>query len=117
YVVPRATDASGGFTALVDSTLTRRHPIKVVDAAHARVGGRPLTSAQQASLRAASGGISVGYKVVDLHAKPQSNGTVLVTGRTVRADGAPAPGVVLLSYRLEGTVTDSKGTPIQGATV
>ena len=39
----------------------------------------------------------------------QKNGNVLVSGRAVRADGAPAPGVVLLSYRLSGTVTDSVG--------
>ena len=42
---------------------------------------------------------------------------MLVTGRAVRADGAPAPGVVLLSYRLEGTITDAAGDPVSGATV
>lgn len=40
-----------------------------------------------------------------------------MTGRAVRADGAPAPGVVLLSYRLQGTITDANGTPVRGATV
>jgi hypothetical protein len=42
---------------------------------------------------------------------------VQVTGRAVRTDGAPAPGVVQLSYRLQGTITDSSGKPVQGATV
>ena len=42
---------------------------------------------------------------------------VLVTGRAVRVDGAPAPGVVLLSYRLQGTITDASGNPVRGATV
>jgi hypothetical protein len=117
YVVPGATDAGGSVTALVDSTLARRHPIHVIDASHARVGGRPLTAVDQRVLRNASGGISVAYKLVDLHARKQSNGTVLVTGRAVRSDGAPAPGVVLLSYRLQGTITDASGKPVQGATV
>jgi hypothetical protein len=89
----------------------------VIDASRARVDGRPLTAAQQRTLSAASGGISVAYRLVDLHARRESNGTVLVTGRAVRADRVPAPGVVLLSYRLEGTVTDASGKPVEGATV
>ena len=35
----------------------------------------------------------------------------------MRVDGAPAPGVVLLSYRLQGTITDASGNPVRGATV
>jgi PQQ-dependent dehydrogenase (methanol/ethanol family) len=117
YLLPRATDARGAFTAPVDSTLARRHPIRVADASHASIGGKPLTAAQQSALQAASGGISVGYRIVDARAKVQKNGTVLVTGRAVRADGESAPGVVTLSYRLQGTITDSAGRPVQGATV
>ena len=107
----------GGFSLRVDKTLPQRHPVRVVDASHARVGGRALTSAEQSALRAANAGISVAYRLVGLKAQLQKNGTVAVSGRAVRADGAPVPGVVLLSYRLEGTVTDSSGHPVQGATV
>jgi len=117
YTLPRATDANGGFTANVDRTLARRHPIKVVDTSHATVGGKALTSDQQSALSAASGGISVGYRIVDAQAKVLKNGNVRVTGRAVRTDGAAAPGVVQLSYRLQGTITDSTGKPVQGATV
>ena len=117
YTLPRATDANGGFTANVDRTLARRHPIQVVDASHATVGGKALSTAQQNALRAASGGISVGYRIVDAHTKVLKNGNVQVTGRAVRTDGAPAPGVVQLSYRLQGTITDASGKPVQGATV
>jgi hypothetical protein len=97
--------------------LPQRHPVRVVDASRARVGGRPLTGAEQTALRAYSAGISVAYRLVDLRASLQKNGTVAVSGRAVRADGAPAPGVVLLSYRLSGVVTDASGRPVQGATV
>jgi alcohol dehydrogenase (cytochrome c) len=117
YTLPRVTDANGGFTANVDRTLARRHPIQVVDASHATVGGKALSTAQQNALRAASGGISVGYRIVDAHTKVLKNGNVQVTGRAVRTDGAPAPGVVQLSYRLQGTITDASGKPVQGATV
>ncbi|HZP73799.1 MAG TPA: carboxypeptidase-like regulatory domain-containing protein, partial [Gaiellaceae bacterium] len=117
YVLPQATAPNGGFTATVDDTLAQRHPIHVVDASHAKVGGAALSAAQQASLRSASGGFSVGYSIVNATAKLQRNGTVLVTGRAVRADGVPAPGVVQLSYRLEGTITDAAGKPVAGATV
>jgi alcohol dehydrogenase (cytochrome c) len=116
YVVG-ATDAAGRFTYSVDTTLARRHPVRVVGASRARVGGRALTAAEQAALRQASGGITVGYRLLDLRTTRQANGTVLVTGRAVRSDGVPAPGVVLLSYRLEGTITDAGGKPVQGATV
>jgi PQQ-dependent dehydrogenase (methanol/ethanol family) len=117
YTLPRATDANGTFTANVDRTLARRHPIKVVDASHATVGGKALTDAQRSALSAASGGISVGYRIVDAQAKLLKNGNVQVTGRAVRTDGAAAPGVVQLSYRLQGTITDASGKPVQGATV
>ena len=117
YVLPQATDASGSFSAPVDSTLAARHPLHVVDASHASVGGHALSAAQQSALRAATGGISVGYRIVDAQARRQKNGTILVTGRAVRADGVPAPGVVQLSYRLQGTITDAAGKPVQGATV
>jgi alcohol dehydrogenase (cytochrome c) len=117
YVLPAATGANGGFTARVDATVAGRHPVHVVDASHASVNGRSLSPAQQSALRNASGGISVGYRIADAHARVQKNGTVLVTGRVLRADGAPAPGVVQLSYRLQGTITDANGKPVQGATV
>jgi hypothetical protein len=117
FTLPRATDARGVFTANVDRTLARRHPIKVVDASHASVGGKALTEAQQHALSAASGGISVGYRIVDARATVLKNGNVQVTGRAVRTDGGAAPGVVQLSYRLQGTITDSSGKPVQGATV
>ena len=76
-----------------------------------------MSDAEQAALRAASAGISVAYRLVDLQARLQKNGTVAVNGRAVRADGAAAPAVVLLSYRLDGTVTDASGKPVAGATV
>jgi hypothetical protein len=117
YRLPQTTDAQGRFTYLADTTLARRHPVHVTDVARARVGGATPTPAERAALRAGSGGISVGYRLVDLRAKRQSNGTVLVSGRALRADGAPPPPVVVLSYRLEGTITDASGKPVQRATV
>ena len=51
YTLPAATDANGGFTANVDRTLARRHPIQVVDSSHATVGGKALTSDQQNALQ------------------------------------------------------------------
>ena len=102
--------------ALVDATLARRHPLHVADGSRATREGRPLTSKERAAVTQASGGVSVGYRLVDLRAKRMSSG-ILVTGRAVRTDGAPAPGVVLLSYRLQGTITDAEGNPVRGATV
>jgi len=116
YRLPGRTDARGQFSASVDATLARRHPLHVADGSRATRGGRPLTSAERKALTQASGGVSVAYRLVDLRAKRTSRG-ILVTGRAVRADGVPAPSVVLLSYRLQGTVTDANGNPVRGATV
>ena len=113
----QATDSNGGFQANVDATLAQRHPVVVVDASHATAGGKALSASQQRSLGSASAGFSVGYRIADAHAKTLKNGNVLVTGRAVRADGAPPPGVVQLSYRLSGTITDAAGNPVAGATV
>ena len=116
YRLPGRTDSQGRFSAPVDATLARRHPLHVADSSRAMRGGRPLTSAERKALTQASGGVSVGYRLVDLRAKRASGG-ILVTGRAVRADGVPAPSVVLLSYRLQGTITDAAGNPVRGATV
>ena len=117
FPVRGATDASGRFSAAVDGTLARRHPVRVIGFAGARVAGRPLTAAQRAALRGVVGGINVGYRLAGLSARPRADGTVLVTGRAVRADGVAAPPVALLSYRLEGTITAADGKPVAGATV
>ena len=117
YELPRPTGANGSFTAAVDSTLARRHPITVTDLSRATVGGRALTQAEQAALRAASGGINVGFRITGIGVTDGPNGTVRVLGRALRADGAPVPPVVLLSYRLDGTITDASGRPVSGAYV
>jgi hypothetical protein len=116
YRVPLRSDEQGRFSVSVDSTLARRHPLHVADASRATLGGQALTAAQRRTLGQASGGVSVAYRLVGLRAAP-SRGGILVTGRAVRADGVPTPGVVLLSYRLQGTITDASGKPVPGATV
>ena len=117
YVLPRRTEANGDFSALVDTTLARRHPVAVVDVSAARVAGHALTPAEQAALRGASGGINVGFRLAGISVKRRADGTVRVVGRALRADGVPVPSVVLFSYRLQGTVTDQAGKPLAGAYV
>ena len=117
FVLPRATDGDGRFVYSLDTTLTRRHPVAVVDAARATMNGKALTTSEQAAVRGVTSGINVGYRVAGAKATKGSNGTVTVTGQVLRSDGVPAPSVVLLSYRLEGTITDGSGKPVQGAYV
>jgi hypothetical protein len=117
YVLPKPTAADGSFVAAVDSTLARRHVVAVADATTATVGGKKLSADDQARLRAASAGINVGYSVVGIAARRVEGGAVSVTGFVHRADGASAPPVVLLSYRLDGTITDASGKPVAGAYV
>jgi alcohol dehydrogenase (cytochrome c) len=116
YPVQNRTNARGQFFYRVDMTLPQRHVVKVLRLARATVGGRALTPSERTALLAAAGGFSVGYRVNDLHAQA-SGGNVVVTGRLSYADGSPPPPVVLYTYRLSGTITDSKGQPVAGATV
>jgi len=117
YRLPQVTDASGRFVYPVDATLAARHPIHVVDASRARIGARAASAAERRGLLQASGAISVGYGIDQVRTSVVDGGNVLVTGRATRADGATAPPVVLLSYRLQGTITDARGAPVSGATV
>jgi hypothetical protein len=117
YDVPASTDADGRFRVAVDSTLARRLPIRVTSAAGARVGGRAVTAGERRRLEAMRSGVNVGYRLAELEATEDADGRVVVTGRALRADGAPAPAVTLLSYRLSGRITDAAGRPVENATV
>ncbi len=117
YVLAARTSANGSFFYSVDNTMARRHVINVVSASGARVGGRPLSAAEQTIVRGAGGGFTVGYPVSGLHASKGKGGTIVITGRAASKSGvAPRP-VSLFTYRLSGTITDTAGKPVQGATV
>jgi alcohol dehydrogenase (cytochrome c) len=116
YTVQNRTNARGQFSYRLDTTIPRRHTVRVLRLSGARVSGRPLTSAERAALLRVAGGFSVGYRVNDLTAKA-SGGHVVVTGRLSYGDGSPSPPVVLQTYRLSGTITDASGKPVAGATV
>jgi hypothetical protein len=116
YELPRPTDAQGRFAYLLDHTLMGRHVVSVVDASRAEVDGAPLSSAQQTTLAASVGAISVAYPLRDLHASRNAAGQPVVHGRFTFA-GLDAPLVSLYSYRLTGTVLDGSGKPFVGARV
>ena len=117
FVLPQATGADGRFTATVDVTVVRRHLVKVADLTRARVGGRALTAAERAAVRAATGGFTVAYRIDDLKATPGANGRVVVTGRIATRGGFAPAGVSLFTYRLFGRITAADGRPVAGATV
>ena len=116
YTVQVRTNARGEFFYRVDTTLPRRHIVRVLRLAAARVGGRPLSVSERAALLRVAGGFSVGYKVSSLQARA-TGGHVVVTGRISYGDNSPPPPVVLYTYRLSGTITDAGGKPVAGATV
>jgi len=117
FTLPSLTGKQGGFSYPADITDAARHDVRIVGLSRARVHGHKLTAAQQANLRAVDAGINVGYRVTNLHAKVQSNGTVRVTGRMTNTAGIAPPTVSLFTYRLSGTITDAQGKPVQGAVV
>jgi alcohol dehydrogenase (cytochrome c) len=117
YVLPARTDAQGRFRYRADVTVARRHVIAVIGAARATVNGRRLSAASQRAVLRARGGFSVAYRLSEVRARRQPNGTILVTGRATLARGTPPPPVVLFTYQLSGTITDSDGKPVEGANV
>jgi alcohol dehydrogenase (cytochrome c) len=116
YTLQSRTDAAGRFSYRIDATIPGRHVVRVLRLAKATIGGKPLTAAQRTALIGARSGFSAGYKVSGLQAAT-SGGHVVVTGRISYADGSTPPPVVLYTYRLQGTITDSDGKPVAGATV
>jgi alcohol dehydrogenase (cytochrome c) len=117
YVLRRTTNASGSFRYDADSTLARKHQVRVAGVASATVRSRNLTAAERRALLGASGSFSVGYKVDDLHATRRSDGTILITGRVHDTAGTPPPLVALQTYQLTGTITDAAGKPVSNAVV
>jgi len=117
YRIPQATTASGAFSTDVDITTPQRRVLRVVGAAGASVRGHALSAGQKSALLGASGGFTIGYRVAGLHAAKQHDGSILVTGRLVGANGQAPPVVHLLTYQLGGTITDASGKPVQGAVV
>jgi alcohol dehydrogenase (cytochrome c) len=117
YRLPEATGKEGGFSYRIDNTLPGRHQVRVVGTSSALVHGRKLTNAEANALRAASGGFSAGYQYQHLAAKVIGGGRVQVSGRIANSIGtAPVP-VALFTYRLNGTITDASGKPVQGAVI
>jgi alcohol dehydrogenase (cytochrome c) len=117
YRIPQPTGAQGGFATDVDITIAQRRVVRPVGVANATIRGHKLTAGQQAALLHASGGFTVGYRVAGLHAAKQSDGSILVSGKLVGANGQAPPLVHLLTYQLGGTITDANGKPVQGAVV
>jgi PQQ-dependent dehydrogenase (methanol/ethanol family) len=116
WLDPSRTDSTGSFDYPLDVTTPGRHLAKIVDVSHATINGTPLSKAQGNELLGKTGGISIGYDMTDLSAKPGAGGTVVVTGKMTYGDEAP-PTVLLYSYELQGTITDSNGNPVKGAIV
>ena len=106
---------SGGFSRA--STRRCRSAIRCASSTHRtrRVGGRALTARR--AERAACGERGHLRRVPPRRpagAACRRTATSRSAAALLRADGAPAPGVVLLSYRLSGTVTDASGQPRAG---
>ena len=117
FTLPSPTGKRGGFSYPTDITDSARHEVRVVGVSKAKINGHKLSARQQSQLKAARAGISVGYAMQNLHAKVQSNGTVLITGRMTNTGGSGPPPVGLYTYRLSGTITNAAGQPVQGAVV
>jgi PQQ-dependent dehydrogenase (methanol/ethanol family) len=112
------TDKTGSFSYPVDVTTPARHVATVTGVGGATIGGKKLTSQQSDQLLGRTTGVSVGYTVNDVSAHVGSGGQVVVTGRLAYGSGSAAPPTVLLySYELRGTITDSNGNPVRGAVV
>lgn len=117
YGLPAPTDAQGAFQLEVDSTLSLRREVTVTDLSEARVGGYRLSPDEESALRRASAAINVGYQVSELQARPQPDGTTVVTGRVGYDDGTPPPPVSFFSFELVGDIVDANGAPVANALV
>jgi hypothetical protein len=117
YVLPELTDEHGGFHFPIDVTLPQRAIVRVVDATNARAGGDELSESRQASLRRVRGQLVVRFRMSELEAERNGDGTIRVSGRASYDDGSAPPEVVLAAYELSGRVVDPEGSPLEDAIV
>ncbi len=117
YTVQNRTNAHGQFFYRLDTTIPRRHVVRVLRLSGA-TGRRQCRSPprERAALLRVAGGFSVGYRVNELSAqRPAGTWSSPVASRTATArrcrrscstpTGSP------------GTITDAAGKPVAGATV
>jgi hypothetical protein len=117
YELPARTDAKGGFSYPVDTTVPTRYRVHVTGVSAAEVGGAAATPAQKEALRATESSLSVYFKLGNVKTTKRSDGAIVVSGRATFENGEPPPPVVLYSYRLSGRLLDANGKPVAGATV
>jgi alcohol dehydrogenase (cytochrome c) len=117
YVVRNATTTAGVFHYDADATLARKHQVRVSGVASATVHGRRLTASERDALLGASGSLSVGYRIDDLHVTTRAGGETVITGRVHDTAGNAPPPVALQTYQLTGTITDAAGKPVSNAVV
>jgi len=117
YVVPEPTDENGGFYYKIDATVPQRATVTVADASTAKSGENALSDDERAELTAATGALTVRFKLTELQSERLPNGTVRVSGSATFDNGAPPPPVVLFAYELTGKVRDRNGRPLGGAVI
>jgi hypothetical protein len=110
------TGADGRFSGAVDATVPGRHLVTVSDVTRATVAGTALSAASRADLLKLHGAVDVAYAIAGLQVR-RTPGGIAVSGRVVRSDGVPAPGVRIFSFRLSGRIIDASGKPVAGAVV
>ena len=92
YVLPRPTGSDGRFVAPVDSTLARRHPVTVVDASRATVGGRGAhRRASSARCGVPRAGSASAYALGGCHRERAERQRRRQRAARLRADGVRRP--------------------------
>ena len=117
YLLPEATDENGGFYFPLDVTRPQRALARVAEASEARADGEALTEEEQRELMGLTGSLIVQFKLTEVEAERNDNGSIRVSGRASYDDGSPPAQVVLYAYELTGKVVGPDGQPLQGAIV
>lgn len=117
YLLPEATDENGGFHFPLDVTRPQRALARVADVSEARVDGDALSEEAQRELMRATGALIVRFKLSEVEAERNGDGSIRVSGRASYDDGSPPAAVVLYAYELTGRVVGRDGQPLEGAIV
>jgi hypothetical protein len=117
YLLPEATDENGGFYFPLDVTRPQRARARVAEASQARIDGEALTEEAQRELMSATGSLIVRFKLTEVEAERNGDGSIRVSGRASYDDGSPPAEVVLYAYELTGEVVGADGQPLEDAIV
>ncbi|RDW20026.1 hypothetical protein CWR48_06885 [Oceanobacillus arenosus] len=113
------TDETGSFNFMIDRNNLANKIVQVVNVEDAKIGESELSDETKHALLSLSENITVNYPIEISSVKPskEKEDLVVVEGKAILDENQEYPAFGTSKYSVHGTIVDSEGDPIEGATV